>query len=227
MALVVVTILVAYVLPKFEDFFSTLNAKLPLTTRILLNFSHFASSHWYLFVGAVALVLVFAIASFRVSWLRDRRDGLILKLPVLGDLARHVIYERFCRILSSMITAGVTLPDALAVTAVATSNAVYRNGLGRVREAMLRGDGLAGPLAASGLFPASARQMFKVGEDTGTLDSQLATAATFYERELDYKIKRFTGLFEPAVIICMGVVVGFVAIALVSAMYGIFRQVRV
>ena len=87
--------------------------------------------------------------------------------------------------------------------------------------------GLAQPLADTGLFPSAANQMFRVGEDTGTLDQQLETAAIYFDRELDFKIKRFTNLFEPAVILFMGLVVGFVAIALVSAMYGIFRQVNV
>jgi type IV pilus assembly protein PilC len=91
---------------------------------------------------------------------------------------------------------------------------------------MLRGEGLARPLADTGLFPPSAKQMFRVGENTGTLDEQLETAAIYFERELDYQIKRFTNLFEPAVLVMMGLVVGFVAIALVSAMYGIFRQVE-
>ena len=91
---------------------------------------------------------------------------------------------------------------------------------------MLRGEGLAQPLADTGLFPAAARQMLKVGEETGSLDRQLDAAAAYFDRELDYKLKRFTSLFEPAVILLMGLVVGFVAVALVSAMYGIFRQAR-
>jgi type IV pilus assembly protein PilC len=91
---------------------------------------------------------------------------------------------------------------------------------------MMRGEGLAQPMAETGLFPAAARQMFRVGEETGTLDVQLETAATYFERALDYKITRFTNMFEPAVIVFMGVVVGFVAIALVTAMYGIFNQVN-
>ena len=92
---------------------------------------------------------------------------------------------------------------------------------------MLEGEGIAGPLAGTGLFPGTATQMFRVGEDTGTLDTQLEVTAEYYERELDYKIKKLTALFEPVVIILMGVIVGFVAIALVSAMYGIFNQVDV
>ena len=92
---------------------------------------------------------------------------------------------------------------------------------------MMRGEGLAGPLAATGLFPGAARQMFAVGENTGNLDDQLQSAANYLDRELEYKIKHFTNLIEPTVIIAVGVIVGFVAIALVSAMYGIYRQVNI
>ena len=136
------------------------------------------------------------------------------------------IIERVCRILSSMLRAGVSLPDAMRVTAESANNAVYSKGLATVREEMIEGQGLAEPLARTGLFPGAARQMFRVGEETGTLDAQLATAASFYDRELDVKLKRFTSLFEPIVIVFMGVIVGFVAIALVSAMYGIYKQVK-
>ncbi len=115
----------------------------------------------------------------------------------------------------------------MAVTAEASNNAVYTSGLNHIREQMMEGNGLADPLAETGLFPAAARQMFRVGEETGTLDKQLHTAAAFYHRELELKVKHFTSLFEPAIIIFMGLVVGFVAIALVSAMYGIYRQVKV
>jgi type IV pilus assembly protein PilC len=119
------------------------------------------------------------------------------------------------------------LPEAIAVTTAATNNTVFRNALTASRAAMMRGEGLAGPLAATGLFPGAAKQMFFVGESTGDLDDQLNAAANYLDRELDYKIKRFTTLIEPAVIVAVGLVVGFVAIALISAMYGIFHQVKV
>ena len=89
---------------------------------------------------------------------------------------------------------------------------------------MLEGEGLAQPITDTGLFPKAATQMMRVGEDTGTLDTQLENAAQYYGRELEYKLKKLTSLFEPAVIIFMGVIVGFVAVALISAMYGIFNQ---
>jgi type IV pilus assembly protein PilC len=227
MSVVVVIVLVSFVLPRFEKFFKSLDATLPLPTRMLLSLSSFMTTWWFLFAGAFLLITATILVAIRTTRGRRIIDKLLLKSPALGDLLEHVILERFCRILSSMMFAGVPLPEALRVTSDATSNAVYREGLETARDAMLRGEGLARPLAETGLFPASARQMFRVGEDTGTLDQQLQTAAEYFERELDYKIKRFTSLFEPAVLMFVGVIVGFVAIALVSAMYGIFNQVNV
>ena len=131
--------------------------------------------------------------------------------------------ERFTRILASLVTAGVPMPRAMQVAIESLGNLVFEDGLNRAREEMLAGAGLAGPIADTKLLPAMAVQMIKVGEQTGTLDSQLEVAATYYERELDFKIKKLTTIIEPVVIIFMGGIVGFVAVALVSAMYGIFR----
>ena len=225
-SIVTVIIMVAYVLPKFENFFKSLDADLPLPTRMMISGADFLVTWWWAIVGGIGLIVALVILALRTETGKFRRDQFLLGLPALGDLLRHAIIERFCRILSSMVGAGVPLPEALRVTAGATNNRVYRYRLDDVREQMMRGEGLATPLAASGLFPAAARQMFRVGEDTGTLDAQLGTAAAYFDRELDYKIKRFTGLFEPLVIVGVGVVVGFIAISLVSAMYGIFRQVQ-
>lgn len=223
-AVVVVTVLVTFVLPRFKTIFDELNGKLPLPTRILLAVSDFMSSYYLFLIGGAVLLGIILYLVARTGPGRAARDKVLLKTPVVGDLIQHVVLERFCRILSSMMSAGVPLPEAMRVTNAAVSNAVYKAGLDDARDAMLRGEGLATPLAETGLFPASARQMFRVGEDTGTLDQQLETAATYFNRELDYKIKRFTSLFEPAVIILMGLIVGFVAISLVSAMYGIYNQ---
>jgi type IV pilus assembly protein PilC len=227
LSIVVVIILTVWVIPKFEAFFKSFDAKLPLTTRILLSVANFFSNWWPAILGGIVLLALGVVASIKNEHGRAKWDALVLKVPMLGDLVHHAILERFCRILSAMVMSGVPLPDALRVTTTATNNAVFKKGLEEARQGMMRGEGLAAPMAQSNLFPASARQMFKVGESTGTLDSQLEVAATYFDRELDYKLKRFTSLFEPAVILFAGLFVGFVAIALVSAMYGIYRQVHV
>lgn len=227
LAVVVSVVLVVYVLPKFRNFFSTLHAKLPLPTRILLSMAKFISN-WGLIVGGlIVAAIVAAVLYSRTEQGREVKDKLILQIPVIGSLIHTAIVERFCRLLSSMTVAGVALPEALAVTTAATNNTIFRKGLTEARASMMRGEGLAAPLANTGLFPGAARQMFAVGESTGNIDEQLQAAANYLDRELDYKIKRFTTLIEPAVIIGVGVIVGFVAIALISAMYGIFHQVKV
>ncbi len=226
MSVGVVVVLATFVMPRFVVFFHSLHAKLPLPTRMLLSGSSFFSHHALEIVG-LALALVFGFVFMRRSSKgRAILDGLILKLPVLGLLVQAAVLERICRVLSSMIRAGVDLPQAMSVTADSSNNAVYRDGINRIREQMMEGQGLAGPLAETGLFPGAAKQMFRVGEETGTLDTQLETAAVYYHRELEVRVKHFTSLFEPAVIIFMGVVVGFVAVALISAMYGIYSQVK-
>ncbi len=226
-AIVAVVIITVFVLPRFKTFFASLNAKLPLPTRMLLGIANFFANDWYVLVGALGAVALLAVMGVATTWGREIRDKVLLRFPVVGDLIRTSILERFCRILHSMVTAGVPLPEALQVTGEATTNTVYRKGLFEARSAMMRGEGLAAPLASTDLFPAAARHMFLVGESTGTMDDQLHSAATYFDRELDYKLKQFTALFEPAVIVFVGLIVGFVAIALISAMYGIYRQVHI
>ena len=226
MAVVVVIVLATFVMPRFVVFFKSLHAKLPLPTRMLLSMTAFFTNWWFLLAGFVAVCIIGIFVMRRTPGGRATFDSIVLKLPVMGLLVQAAVLERICRVLSSMLRAGVDLPQAMAVTADASNNAVFRNGLSAIKEEMMKGQGLAGPLARTELFPAAAKQMFRVGEETGTLDLQLETAAAYYRRELEVRVKHFTSLFEPAVIIFMGVVVGFVAVALVSAMYGIYNQVK-
>jgi type IV pilus assembly protein PilC len=227
MSLVTVVVLATFVLPKFKLFFSSLDAKLPLATRIMLAVTDFLTQWWW------AIAIVFASASLAIVLAlrtvggRLVRDKLALATPVLGETIQYALVERFCRILASMVAAGVPLPEALRVASDSLNNLVYQRALMGVCEAVLEGEGLAAPLRATKLFPTTASQMMRVGEETGSFDSQLAVTAEYYEAELNYKITKLTSLFEPAVIIVMGLVVGFVAVALVSAMYGVFGQVKI
>ena len=222
-----VIVLAVFVLPRFKVFFESLHATLPLPTRMLIGFTDFLRHFWWAIVIGSALFSLGLWLLGRTAGGRRLRDKIVLKLPVIGDLLKFSIVERFCRLLATMMEAGVPLPEAMAVLGDGTSNAVFRDGIAEVREAMMRGEGLARPMSATGLFPSAIIQMVRVGENTGTLDTQLGVGSDYYGQELDYKIARFTALFEPAVIIFMGFTVGFVALALISAMYGIYSQVQV
>jgi type IV pilus assembly protein PilC len=227
MSVITVIVLSSFVLPKFKVFFESLDAKLPLPTRMLLAVTDFLTSWWWILAAGVGFVVLVIIVLLRTDKGLYGKDRLLLATPVLGTTIQYALVERFCRILASMVTAGVALPEALRVATDALRNRVYIRALSSVSEAMLEGQGIATPLAKTEMFPATAVQMLRVGEETGTLDAQLEVTAQYYETELDYKIKKLTALFEPAVIIVMGLLVGFVAVALVSAMYGVFNQVKV
>lgn len=222
MSVVTVVILVAFVLPRFTGFFKEFDAKLPLPTQLLLNFSDFTQQWWWAIVGGGAAIFVSLYLFLKTDRGRLMKDRLFLRLPIIGEVVQYAVIERFCRIISAMMKAGVPLPEAMQAAIDGANNKVYEDGLAAAREAMLEGEGLAAPISDLDLFPAAAIQMLRVGEDTGTLDAQLDSAANYYARELDYKLKKLTSLAEPAIIVFMGVVVGFVAVALVSAMYGVF-----
>lgn len=226
MSIATVAILAVVVLPKFVDFFASLDVELPLATRLLLSVADFLGTWWWAFLLAGVAVVVGYVVGMRIRPVRLLRDRLLLRLPAVGVTIRFAVVERFTRLLGSMISAGVPLPESLAVATASLRNLVFERALVRARQEMLDGAGLAGPVAGTGLFPGVATQMIRVGEETGTLDTQLDIAAAYYERELDYKIKKLTTLVEPMVVLFMGLIVGFVAVALVSAMYGVFRGVQ-
>jgi type IV pilus assembly protein PilC len=227
MAIITVIVLSVWVLPRFKIFFSQFNATLPLPTRMLLSMTNFFSNWWWAIIAGIVSVFVILMISGRTRSGRRLWDKFTLKIAIIGELIRFTIIERFCRLLASMMSAGVPLPDAMAVLGRGTNNVMFEEGLEKVREAMMRGEGLARPMAQTKLFPGAVLQMVRVGEDTGTLGIQLETAAKYYGKELEYKVKQFTSLFEPAVITVMGFVVGFVAIAMISAMYGIYHQIKI
>jgi type IV pilus assembly protein PilC len=227
MSIGTVILLVTYVLPKFKSFFKSFDAKLPLPTRMLLSVGDFFSQ-WGLVLAAIAVAaLAFVLVFLRTETGKRARDKFLLVIPLVRDVIRFAVVERFCRILSAMLKAGVPVPEAMTAALQATNNRLYADALVNARDATLRGEGISRPVADTHLFPPAAEKMLLVGEQSGTLDTQLDATAMYCEGERTYRLKRLTTLFEPIVIVLMGVMVGFVAIALVSAMYGIFNQVKI
>jgi type IV pilus assembly protein PilC len=226
LAMFTVMVLAGYVLPQFKPLFEELDAELPLPTRMMLFVARFFTDLWY--ITAIAFLLFIAMVLFLTVHPSGKEiwQRLSLKIPIIGGIIEYAILERFCSVLHTMLRAGVAIPSAMETTIEAVSNVVYREQLDIARQQMLEGSGFTQPLIETELFPGAARQMFKVGEETGTLDQQLEVAGEYFNRELEYRIKTFTTLFEPIMIIFVGVVVGFVAIALVSAMYGVLGGVQ-
>jgi type IV pilus assembly protein PilC len=221
LSMVTVLILAGYVLPQFKPMFEELGADLPLPTRMLLAVATLFTDLVFVPIGVVVLFSAWMIWMAKTEKGKVFKDHLVLKIPVVSGIIEYSVLERFCRILGAMVRAGVPLPVGLKTTTDATSNVVFREALEKAQADMLEGGGFSQPIAETGLFPGAAKQMFKVGEETGTLDQQLEVASLYFDRELENRIKKFTTMFEPIMIVVVGLIVGFVAIALVSAMYGV------
>ena len=225
-ATIAMVVMSVFVLPKFSGLYRSLGAELPLPTRLLLSLTDFITTGWPLILAAVAAVWLVCHVVAGGKRGKSRRDRIAMRLPILGELFHLISIERFCRVLAALVNAGVPLPEAISVSADSTNNTIFITRLGVVRDVLIRGGGLSEPIAESDLFPVAARQMMRVGEQTGALGQQLTKSAKYYEREVGFKIKRATDLFEPTVILAVGLLVGFVAVAQVAAMYSIFGQVR-
>jgi type IV pilus assembly protein PilC len=171
--------------------------------------------------------IVGTIAYVRTPPGRHSLHALLLKIPVLNTVVVYSATERFTRILSVLLDAGVPLTDAMPSAIDCTTNVIFRERLNFASEGVLAGEGFAEPVSQTELFPSTVISMIRVGERTGELADQLDNVASFYEEELDYAVDKLTQWFEPLIILIIGVVVGFVALAMVSAMYGIYGQVDV
>jgi len=223
---VAMIVMSVFILPKFTGLYRSLGAKLPLPTRLLLGITDFITNGWPAIIGTVAFVWLGSLAIIGGQRGKRRRDTLTMKLPVIGNLFHLISLERFCRVLSALVTAGIPLPEAIEVSADSTNNSIFMIKMKAVREVLIRGGGLSEPIIESEIFPVAARQMIRVGEKTGLLGNQLGKAASYYEREVGFHMKRATDMFEPMVILLVGLIVGFVAVAQVAAMYSIFGQVK-
>ena len=226
-AIIVVAIIVIFVIPKFAAFFRSFNATLPLPTRMLMSVADFVGSTAGAITGLVIITTVVTTLFYvRTPIGRRNLHAVLLRVPVLNTVLIYAATERFTRVLGALLDAGVALPEALPSAGECTNNLIFKERLELASEEVLAGRGFADPLRDTDLFPSTVIQMVRVGERTGEMSDQLQNVAGFFEEELEYAVDKLTQLFEPIVILIIGVVVGFVALAMVSAMYGIYSQIK-
>ena len=214
-AVLVTALLLVYVIPVFGDMFASFGEELPLPTQIAINLSDIAIAYfWYIVAGSVGAV--FGIRTYHKTE-RGRRvmDGLLLKLPVFGDIFRKAAVARFTRTLSTLVSSGVPILDSLAITGKTAGNKVIENAVLAARQSISEGRTLTDPLIESQVFPPMVCQMINVGETTGALDTMLSKIADFYDDEVDTAVSNLTTLMEPMVILFLGVIIG----GLVVSMY--------
>lgn len=220
-AIVIAIGIVVLILPKFKDLYASLDVKTPGILNALLGFSGFVSDHWVAIVVGIVIAGILIGLGIRTERGRYFMDGVLVRIPVINALIRAAMIERFCRTLGDMLVAGVPISQTYAVVIENVRNRVYRRSLETVGPALAAGQGMYRPLQGSGVFPPAIIQLIRVGEETGHLDSNLVEAADMYENELDYRIKRLTAFLEPAMIVFVGVIVGFVAVTLITSIYSL------
>jgi type IV pilus assembly protein PilC len=226
LAFVVIFVLMTFVLPAFVTLFAEFEADLPLPTQILLNLGAYGSQYGILTAGVVVMVLFLLFLIRKIGPIRRLRDRIVIRMPVIGPFVRLGIATRFARTMAILLRAGVPIAQAFEIGIAGTNNHVYQTKLRPVRQGLLAGAGIAGPLANSRLFTPLLVQMVKVGEETGTLDNYLEQAADFMDEDLDYRTKQMVTVIEPLMILGVAGLVGFVALSVVTPMYSILQQIR-
>ncbi len=214
-----IIILLTFVLPRFSAVFAETGSALPFSTQVLLAVSGFLKSYGWCVIPLIALA--WAALRYLNSSEKGRLKLDALKLKFMGDLVRKLETARFCRTLGTLIGNGVPLLQALGNSRDVIGNQVIASAVNTVSEGARQGKGISLPLAATGVFPPLALSMIKVGEETGQLETMLIRIAVTYEKALKEAVRRFISVLEPALILAMGMIIGFIVISVLVAVFSI------
>ena len=223
-AVVVVMVILWKVVPTFTALFEGLNATLPLPTRIVIFLSKKLIVGMPFIIAGVMGIVYLIRRYYATPNGRMRIDKLLLKAPLVGVIFRKVAVARFCRTMATLLSSGVPILDGLDITAKTSGNAVIEAAIKQVRSRIERGETIAQPLRATGVFPPMVAQMIGAGESTGALDTMLAKIAEFYEDEVDVAVAGLLTILEPALICVLGVIVGGIVIAMYLPLFDLISQ---
>jgi type IV pilus assembly protein PilC len=213
-AIIVIAVILIFVIPVFEDMFAGFGAALPAPTQLVVNMSRFMKGNFHFIIIALVAVII-GIRQYRNSEQgRKATDGLLLKLPIFGELLRKVAVSRFSRTLGTMIQSGVPILDSLEIVAKTSGNKILEEIIYEVRGSIAEGQTIAEPLSETDIFPGMVVQMISVGEATGALDTMLSKIADFYDDEVDAAVDAMTSMLEPLLMLFLGGSIGGLVIAM-------------
>jgi type IV pilus assembly protein PilC len=226
LVLVIVTGMLLFVIPMFQNIYKELGGKLPAPTQMLINISNFLRTYWYLIFG----IEIGGAIAFK-KWInsedgRKRWDAIKLKVPVFGKLLTKTALARFSRTLSALVRSGVPILESLDIVADTSGNHVVSVAVHDTQQAVKRGEPLSKKLEDHAVFPPMVVQMMAVGEETGALDEMLDKIADFYDQEVEATVDALTSLIEPILIVVMGVCVGGMIISLYLPMFNIIKLIK-
>jgi type IV pilus assembly protein PilC len=214
-----------FIVPVFAKMFEGLNAELPAPTQVVLGISNFLQQNSLLMVvGLIGLIVAYKLYVRQPSG-RLTVDTYKLKLPLLGDLIRKSSVSRFTRTLATLLSSGVSILDALNITARTSGNMVLQRAIKQAMLSIAEGETITAPLKECGVFPPMVTQMISVGEKTGGLDDMLTKIADFYDEEVDAAVAALTSIIEPVIIVFMGAMIGGILIAMYLPMFDIVGKI--
>jgi type IV pilus assembly protein PilC len=214
-AFVVLTVIMIFVIPAFEDVFKSFGADLPAPTLVVIAMSKFFTTYWYLIFSILGGGIYFFLQTWRRSVkMQKYMDRLLLRVPVFGDLVNKSSIARWTRTLSTMFAAGVPLVEALDSVGGASGNAVFAEATEKIQKDVSTGSALTTSMQATGVFPVMVLQMCAIGEESGSLDAMLGKAAEFYEDEVDEAVKGLSSLMEPFIIVILGTLIGGIVVSM-------------
>jgi type IV pilus assembly protein PilC len=217
--------MLTFIVPVFAKMFAQVKSELPMPTQIVLQISNFLKANLlYLGIGGTGLVGAFIYwrktPSGNLIW-----DRLLLRMPILGTLVRKSSVARFTRTLSTLLASGVSILEALEITAKTSGNMVVAAAINKSVLAIAEGDTITAPLKETGVFPPMVIQMIGVGEKTGGLDDMLSKIADFYDEEVNEAVTALTSIIEPVIIVFMGAVIGAILVAMYLPMFDIIGKI--
>ncbi|MEO6035163.1 MAG: type II secretion system F family protein [Verrucomicrobiota bacterium] len=223
--IVIVGFFMFFMLPRFMNIFNGFNMTLPLPTRMLMGFSHFILSYWWL-AGLVLVVVVFIFRRFQSSEHGKRKlDHWKMNAPIVGKVMRLSIFGQFCRTLQTLLENGVPVLTALKITEDVMANRIVKEAIAKTREEVTDGKTIAQPIARSGIFPQLMVDLIRIGEETGDVPGSLGNLADTYEGELNVQLRVMTSLIEPILIILMAIVVSFLLLSILLPMFNLISNI--
>ncbi|MBW3635380.1 MAG: type II secretion system F family protein [Armatimonadetes bacterium] len=224
-AILIVTFLVTFIVPKFMEIFADFKIEMPAITLALISASNFMTNPKSI-IPTLVVIVGFTVAFKkwkRTKWGKRIYDRYKMKVPVFGKLSHNIAVERFCRTLSTLLTSGVPILQALETVSAAIDNETFTDVIMNARARIREGDPIGDPLEKSKLFPAMVVQMIAIGEETGALDQMLGKVADFYAVEVETQLEQLAATIEPLMIVGLGLMVGFIVIAMFMPMIALIN----
>lgn len=223
-AILVIALLVIFVLPTFTTLYSAMGTDLPLATKILISTTNWLTDYGLYLFGGIFVAIILLVIYIRTPAGKYQWDSFMLRMPVIGRILLLSELSRVCQTMSLLFRAGLPLPEIITQTVHGTNNKVVAEALAGVQRDLIRGEGLSGPMEKRSIFLPLMVQMVSVGEETGKLDNTLTTVAVTYDVEADEKTTAAVNLIQPIMTVGIGLVVAFIAVALVSSMYSMYGE---